>query len=179
VVINSGPIEAVDLLRDVPQEKWRELMLARRRFCEVALSYDCRCLVQFIADAEQMYRALGFASAEDMVRRGYALEPEEINIALEWLKHNPPDEPLPLDQAVKLGKHGGDRKSEKLKDQVGIARLKSNGSIERTLARLDRDGFTALAAKVRAGELSANAAAIQAGYRKKLVKRCPNCGHEW
>jgi len=27
----------------VPREKWRELMLARRRFLEIKLSYDCRC----------------------------------------------------------------------------------------------------------------------------------------
>jgi hypothetical protein len=177
VVIDSGPIEAVDLLRDVPQEKWRELMLARRRFCEVALSYDCRCLVQFIADAEQMYCALGFASAEDMVRRGYALEPEEINIALEWLKHNPPDEPLPLDQAVKLGRRGTNQHT------VGVGNTKSISRGGTTaayiLARLDRDGFTELAAKVRAGELSANAAAIKAGFRKKSVKHCPKCGHAW
>ena len=27
VVINSGPVDAEHLLRHVPQEKWRELML--------------------------------------------------------------------------------------------------------------------------------------------------------
>ena len=36
---------------------------------------------------------------------------------------------------------------------------------EYILARLDRDGHAALAAKVRAGKLSANAAAIKAGFR--------------
>jgi hypothetical protein len=35
------------------------------------------------------------------------------------------------------------------------------------LARLDRDGYTELAAKVRAGTMSANAAAIEAGFRKQ------------
>jgi hypothetical protein len=34
------------------------------------------------------------------------------------------------------------------------------------LARLDRDGHAGLAAKVRAGTMSANAAAIEAGFRK-------------
>jgi len=83
-----------------------------------------------------------------------------------------------------LGQHGGDRKSEKVKDQVGNARLKGNGSVERILAQLDRDELAGLhtgrlADKVRRGEMSANAAAIEAGYRKKPVKRCPKCGHEW
>ena len=47
------------------------------------------------------------------------------------------------------------------------------------LARLNRDDRAELAAKVRDGELSANAAAIEAKYRKKPVKQCPKCGHEW
>jgi hypothetical protein len=51
------------------------------------------------------------------------------------------------------------------------------------LARLDRDGFTQLSAKIRAGKLSANAAAIEAGFRHKqtpfeIVKRLwPKLAH--
>jgi hypothetical protein len=39
------------------------------------------------------------------------------------------------------------------------------------LGRLDRDGHVELAAQVRSGRLSANAAAIQAGWRKKRERR--------
>jgi hypothetical protein len=80
-----------------------------------------------------------------------------------------------------LGKHGGDRRSGAVKDQVGNTKLISDGGTTRAyiLARLDRDGHHELAAKVRAGELSANAAAIEAGFRKKRIRRCPKCGHEW
>jgi hypothetical protein len=53
------------------------------------------------------------------------------------------------------------------------------GTAAHWLARLDRDQRDELAAKVRAGEMSANAAAIEAGFRKKPVKCCPKCGHEW
>src|SRR6266478_4403586 len=140
VSIDSGPIEPTHPLRYVPQDKWHELMVARRYFMRVNLSYDCRCVVQFIADAEAMHAPLGFANAEDMIRRGYELEPEEINIAVQWLKLNPPDEPLPLDQAVKLGGHGGDRKSkDRATDQLRNTNLKS-GTDTRAyiLARLDR-----------------------------------------
>ena len=50
-----------------------------------------------------------------------------------------------------------------IKDQVGNTHLKGNGSIERTVARLrDRDRPD-LAERVETGELSANAAAIEAG----------------
>jgi hypothetical protein len=68
-----------------------------------------------------------------------------------------------------LGQHGGDRKSEQAKDQVGNTKLISAGGTTRDyiLARLDRDGHDELATKVRAGKLSANAAAIEAGFRKQ------------
>jgi len=41
------------------------------------------------------------------------------------------------------------------------------GTAEYTLARLDRDGHTELAAQVRAGALSAHQAPLQVGYRKQ------------
>lgn len=177
VVIDSGPVAAEDFLRHVPREKWRELMLARRYFMEVKLSYDCRCLVQFVNDAKLMYAELGFAGVNEMVRDGYGLEPAEIDIALEWLKLNPPDEPIAFDQAVKLGKRGRPRNE----DKGGITTLKPNqkNTAGHVLARLDRDGFADLASAVRSRDMSANAAAIKAGFRKKPIKCCPNCGHEW
>ena len=177
VTIDSGPVEAEDFLRDVPQNKWRLLMLARRHFMEVKLSHDCRCLVQFVNDAELMFGALGFTSANDMVRKGYGLKPEEINVAVEWLRLNPPKEPIPLKVAVKLGKRGRPKKGEEKGDNVTL-----NGrgnSRAYTLARLDRDEHTELAGKVRSGEMSANAAAIQMGYRKRPTFTCPECGHKF
>ena len=78
----------------------------------------------------------------------------------------------------KLGKHGGDRRSEKARaDQVGQqnngSKLKPSEANTKAhwLARLDRDGHTELAANVRAGELSATAAAIEVGFRKPSLKR--------
>lgn len=70
------------------------------------------------------------------------------------------------------GHGGGDRKSERARaDQVGNANLISRKGTTRAdvLARLDRDR-PELAARVRAGELSANAAAIAAG---KVVGNLP------
>jgi hypothetical protein len=76
-----------------------------------------------------------------------------------------------------LGAHGGKRvKGQKQGDNVTLKRGNARAYI---LARLDRDGFGNLAAAVRAKELSANAAAEKAGFRKKRVRRCPKCGHEW
>ena len=52
------------------------------------------------------------------------------------------------------------------KDQDRNARLKF-GTADYWLTRLDRDGLDELAAKVRSKELSAHAAAIKAGFRRK------------
>jgi hypothetical protein len=69
---------------------------------------------------------------------------------------------------VVLGKHGGDRKSEKTKDQGDNVTLIARGNAAAyTLARLTRDR-PELAELVRAGELSANAAAIVARFRPRL-----------
>jgi hypothetical protein len=77
----------------------------------------------------------------------------------------------------KLGGHGGDRKSEENKYQGRNPILKTRGR-DYDMVRLSRDRPD-LAKRVVVGELSANAAAIEAGFRRKPVKRCPKCGHEW
>lgn len=66
---------------------------------------------------------------------------------------------------AKLGTHCGARKIREENEQVGNTNLVGN-TVAYTLARLHRDE-PELAARVKAGELSANAAAIEAGWRKK------------
>jgi polyhydroxyalkanoate synthesis regulator phasin len=61
------------------------------------------------------------------------------------------------------GTHGGDRRSAGFQDSNAI--LKIGRGRAYTLARLDRDRRD-LAVKVRAGQMTANAAAIKAGFRK-------------
>ena len=68
-----------------------------------------------------------------------------------------------------LKNHGGDRKSEEFtqqEDQGNNVTLKTRGNnVEYTIARLRKEDRPDLAKKVEAGELSANAAAIEAGFR--------------
>ena len=122
-------------------------------------------------DAELMFQALGFTSADDMVSKGYGLEPEEINVALSWLRLNPPKEAIPFDVAYKNWESRGRDKTAP-RNELGryLSKVDNINTGPRTkggtskfyiLARLDRDGHAELAAKVRAGEKSANAAAIE------------------
>jgi hypothetical protein len=96
----------------------------------------------------QMFAPLGFASADDLVRRGYDLQPEEVRLAVEWLKLNPPNEPMPLD--VVLGKHGRPKKGE---EKGCNARLKY-GTKAHWLARFKRDqrGTAAMLDELRRDE---------------------------
>ncbi len=68
-----------------------------------------------------------------------------------------------------LGRHGGDRRSPEARFQVDNINLKEGGTSESyAIRRLKRD-HSELAEKVVSGEMSANAAAIQAGFRKKTL----------
>jgi hypothetical protein len=68
---------------------------------------------------------------------------------------------------------GGDRRSADF--QTDNVRLKYGNSALYTLKRLKRERPD-LFQQVLGGRLSANEAAIEAGFRKK--PRCPHCGHE-
>lgn len=164
-----------DAAVSIPQNQWPLLVKERRTFCREVLPSDCRLLLFFIEDAEQS-RWLGYETRDQYLRDGLQLDPEVVDLALKGLRLTDPQKAIGLDEVVILGKRGRPKKGEEKSEH---AHLKGCGSVERILARLDRDNKTELANKVRIGEISANAAAIKAGIRKNPLKRCPQCGHEW
>jgi hypothetical protein len=89
------PPLCADHADEVPREQWSELIAERRNFCQQILPSDCRMLLFFVDDA------LG-------------LDPEQVRWAIDGLHQIQPDKPIEYDWAIKLGKHGGDRKSEKV-----------------------------------------------------------------
>jgi hypothetical protein len=180
VVIDSGPIEATRPLRLVPRDQWRNLMIKRRFYLETNLPHDCRCLVEFVADAEQMHAEVGYKTTDEMISDGLGLKPDEIRLAVDWLKLTNPGEPIPVDVAVRLGKkyqaldaetpdlmeHGGAR-------QVGNKKSVTNlNDASYALARLRRDRPD-IHARVLAGELTAHAGMVEAGFRKKPKRKPP------
>jgi hypothetical protein len=145
-------------LEEVPEKNWYNLMCQRAMFVKAHLPHDCRCLVQFVADAERMYGPLGFKGADDFIARGLKLVPEEIRIAVEWLKISKPQEAVAYEWV--LGKHGGNRRVDKQADNVS---LQYGNSVAYLIARLKRD-FPEIAKRLAAGEFkSVRAAAMAAG----------------
>jgi len=170
VTVNSGAISYRDKPEDVPVDKWDLLMSAKRYHMDVSLTADCRCLVQFVAEAEIMYSQLGFDSASQMIADGYRLQPDEIRIAKEWLEINEPDSAVGLKDVIKLAEDipVGEATLGRPPKGVQCTPLKKGNSKERTVRRIARDRPD-LFEKVKAGELSANAAAIEAGFRRKKI----------
>ena len=159
VLIDSGSITATSKLDEVPEQNWYNLMCQREMFVKARLPQDCRCLIQFVEDAERMYAPLGFKDADDFIARGLKLVPEEIRIAVDWLKINKPKDAVAYEWV--LGKHGGVRK----KGEQGVNHTLVRGSTNRAYlaARLKRD-FPEIAKRFAAGEFrSVRAAAIAAG----------------
>lgn len=176
------PPLCADRADQVPREQWAELISERRNFCQQVLPSDCRMLLFFVDDA-QGSQWLGYGSRDEYLRNGLGLDPQQVRWAIDGLQQIQPNKPIGYDWAQKLGKRGGDRRSEKARADQPSNRNLIKGGTNRAyiLARLDRDGHVELAAKVRAGNLSANAAANEAGFRKKPKKRlthCPHCGGE-
>jgi Arc/MetJ-type ribon-helix-helix transcriptional regulator len=178
VIIDSGELEPTTKLYNVPRERWRYLMQKRRSFLKSKLPFDCRALLQFVDEAERMYEQLGFSDADDFIRNGLELDPQQVNWAVDGLRQMRPNDPVPYKKAIERGKLRA----------VGVNQHTAGGSNTTSsigrgrayiIARLERDGEIKLAEKVSAGRMSANAAAEKMGYRKKPVKRCPKCGHEW
>jgi hypothetical protein len=137
-------------------------------------------LLKFVADAAEC-EWLGYSSRDEYLRVGLDLEPETVDLAVAFLHAMDIDLPVEFEKAVEGGRnlagHGKDANAERdgsgrFKPEIASATSGYSGGIGRgreyTIARLYRDNPD-LAAKVRSGELSANAAAIQAGFRKPVT----------
>jgi hypothetical protein len=154
---------------------------------------DCRRLIFFLEDGAKS-EWLGCSTREHYLE-ALKLDPEMVGWAIEGLKTMRPDEPVPLTEAVTEGllrAHGGDHQTAKFTEQKkqasntsllpiggdhkseqftpGLKPLGKRCDTTYIRARLERDGKTELLAKVIAGELSANAAAIEAGFRTRTVQ---------
>jgi hypothetical protein len=166
----------------VPRHQWRALAEERQHFCTSTVPDDCRLLLEFMQDGEQN-EWLGFDSRERYIREGLGLDPDMVEWALVGLERTKPEEAAPFRSMVELGKRGapkGNKNAAKVQDEeaIPISDLGQNKPSNRsivfgtgfayTLARLKRDRPD-LAAQVETGKLSANAAAITAGFRKQAT----------
>lgn len=173
--------------RDVPRERWGELVTARKYHCLGNIPSDCRTPLRLVADAEGC-EWLGYGTREKYMRNGLDLDPVAVDLAIGFLRAADLIVPIEFATAVAggraLAKHGANQHSKvgvgnakssptsggKDSNQVGNAKLippsAKGTTVEYIQARLDRDA-PELAAQVKAGTKSAHAAAVEAGFRKR------------
>jgi len=118
VIIDSGPVEATHRPDEVPKEKWRMLMRAKQSFINTNFVYDCRCLLDFVKDAELMWEEIGFESVNDMIENGYDLDPEEVEMALIWLNKRSPTDAVRYSVAIEGGRIQQRKESERKVQQA-------------------------------------------------------------
>lgn len=92
-----------------------------------------------------------------------------------FCRKTPDVEKLILQEIQPARESRGSTKDERASRSDNVTPISRGNSALYTLKRLRRDRPD-LFDQVLAGVTSANAAAIEAGFRKK--RRCPNCGHE-
>jgi hypothetical protein len=171
VSINTGGICHEDKLSDTPREQWPALLRERRMYIETQFEYDCRCIVQYLAEAEDFYEELGYESADQMIQQELLIRPEWVRIAVDWLTQQ--DRPQPVTKAeveVALQSHGGDRRSDEAKeDQANNVSLKQHGNSAKYIEARLRKQFPEIAEQLDSGAFrSIRAAAIAAGIIKPV-----------
>lgn len=173
VSINTGPAYHEERLADSPKERWPDILSQRRLYIETQFEYDCRCIVQYLAEAEEFHKELGYESADEMLREELLIRPEWVRIAVDWLTQQERPEPVTKAEVeVALKSHGGDRRSDEARkdreDQVDIINLKGGTQAAYIRARLERD-HPEIAEQLEQGEFkSARQAGIAAGFVKDV-----------
>ena len=177
VNINTGEAYHEDRLAESPRNKWTAIIAERRYYLKTNIDYDCRCLVQYVAEAEEFFAELGYQSAEAMVLEAYDIHPEQAWAAVSYLEGRKaaglPDVPLGLadfaSKAQPLAAHGEIGNGRADKSRVDVVKSTQGGNSQSyLLQRLARDAPEALE-RVKSGEIkSARAAAIAAGIIKPV-----------
>jgi hypothetical protein len=165
VTIHRGPTAGTPA-NEVPRDWWPDLIQWRRYTTHQQIPKDCRALVFYVKDAEATGDWLGYGSRDAYLRDGLGIPPETVKWALDGLKLLPdPSRPVPLAEAVELGRHGGDRSGKQGTDGT----LTSRGATPAYLAaRLRRDAPD-IAARI-SDFPSVRAAAKEAGIVRKQAQ---------
>ena len=169
-----GPEESA---HKVDRSRWQLLAMARRRWAEIDLPFDCRLLQTVVDEAPMLAEGLGMESGNQFLTDYLSLDLDLVGRVLGWLEQEQPTEAVPLAvaaaQAQPLAAHGEIGNGRKGESRVADSHSKpanqvSSDSWDRIMPRLARDA-PELLERVKAGEFkSARAAAIEAGIIKPV-----------
>lgn len=171
VSINTGPVDYRDQMKQLERSKWRELFIKRQQYIHTEFEHGCECVIDWLAEAEEFYKELGYSSADEMLKEALEIPPDWVRMAAAVLEASGQNlSKAEVDHAIELKSHGGDRRSEQARqDQGSDLTLKTRGeNADYIKARLRRD-HPEIAEQLQRGEFrSARAAAIEAGIIKPV-----------
>jgi hypothetical protein len=197
--IRTGKIDPLTPGAKIPAEDWKYLLSARRAHCHDQFQHDCKQLLFFIDDG-RANNFFGYADEITYWREGLRLEPEAVSFAQTYLRvHFARLEAgmggrdwreIPFDRASALGKeyqlidamdepnrrsagsHGRGRPIDvdNNESDINVYRRPTGTSAAAALRRLRKDRPD-IHTRVLAGEMSAHAGMIEAGFRKKRKRK--------
>jgi hypothetical protein len=171
VNIETGPVDYRDQLSRTPKEKWASVFSERRLYIGAEFQHGCRCVIDWLAEAEEFHAELGYESADEMLQEELNIPPDWVRMAVAVLEATGENlSKLEVDHAIELKSHGGDRRSDEARqDQDYNISLKQQGtSADYIKARLRRD-HPEIAERLEQGEFkSARQAGIAAGFVKNV-----------
>ena len=171
VSINTGPVDYRDRLEKSPKEKWSTIFSERRLYIGAEFQHGCRCVIDWLAEAEAFHSELGYESADEMLQEELNIQPDWVRMAAAVLEASGENlSKAEVDHAIELKSHGGDRRSEQAQQDQGVNHnlIKGTGNADYIKARLRRD-HPEIAEELEQGQhRSARAAGIAAGFIKDV-----------
>jgi len=88
-----GPEESA---HKVDRSRWQLLAMARRRWAEIDLPFDCRLLRTVVDEAPMLAEGLGMESGDHFLTDYLSLDLDLVGRVLGWLEQEQPTEAVPL-----------------------------------------------------------------------------------
>ena len=137
--VETGPVDYRDQLSRTPKEKWASVFSERRLYIGAEFQHGCRCVIDWLAEAEEFHSELGYESADEMLQEELNIPPDWVRMAAAVLEATGKNlSKAEVDHAIELKKHGRPKKGEERKGSD--LTLKTRGeSVDYIKARLRRD----------------------------------------
>jgi hypothetical protein len=128
VNINQGMPAPEESALEVSRDRWQLLAMARRRWAEVELPFDCRLLKLVQDEAPILAEAMGYESGDQFLTGYLNLDMDLVCRVVGWLEQEQPEEAVTLqianeqairDQEIRREAAGG-KTQQQIAEEFGI-----------------------------------------------------------
>lgn len=138
VKIDRGKPSFAEPFSGVEKSQWMELFSLKSAYLRNQVDVSAKRVIEAAAEAPDVYEALGFQSAEQMITEGYDLDIREVDHARKWLELSKADAPYRevvsrAEKAAITAEAVRNAKAEKpeatqqqIADEVGISRNRAS-----------------------------------------------------